>query len=47
MRASLLEVCTDQQLLPQMLELQSRGAPEATAAGLDLMGMQARVQLCL
>ena len=46
-RASLLEVCTDQQLLPQMLELQSRGASEATAAGLDLTGMQARVQFCL
>eukprot|EP00891_Asterochloris_glomerata_P000427 jgi/Astpho2/427/Aster-03475 len=35
-RASLLEVCTDQQLLPQMLELQSRGASEAAVAAMDL-----------
>ncbi len=47
MRASLLEVCTDQQLLPQMLELQSRGASEAAVAAMDLTGMQTCVQLGL
>ena len=46
-RASLLEVCTDQQLLPQMLEMRSRGASEATVAALDLTGMQTRVHVCL
>ena len=45
-RASLLEVCTDQQLLPQMLDMQARGASEATAAAMDLTGTQTRVQLC-